>query len=120
MERSVIFYFLQINYFAERTRKAALAGGAPWTPGEPLYLRGSPIKDVKNVTAPILMLHGKEDPRVPVTQAIEFLRGIEREGQATVRPKLVIYPREGHDFKEHAHVIDVLQRLLEHLRLYLK
>ena len=66
------------------------------------------------------MLHGKEDPRVPVTQAIEFLRGIEREGQATVRPKLVIYPREGHDFKEHAHVVDVLQRLLEHLRLYLK
>lgn len=71
------------------------------------------------MTAPILILHGKEDPRVPVTQAIAFLRGIEREGQTKVKPTLVIYPREGHDFKEHAHAVDVFQRILAHLRLYL-
>ncbi|KAF8970199.1 Alpha/Beta hydrolase protein [Flammula alnicola] len=100
--------------------EAALAGSAPWTPGDPLYLKGSPIKDVKNVKAPVLILHGKEDARVPLTQAIALLRGIEREGQASIQPTLVVYPREGHGFKERAHAEDVLRRLIEYLDLYLK
>lgn len=100
--------------------QAALGGGGPWTPGRPLYLNGSPIKDVQNVVAPILILHGKEDARVPMTQAIAFLRGIERVGRATVSPTLAIYPREEHDFKERSHAEDVLRRVLEYVDLYLK
>ncbi|KAF8180383.1 Alpha/Beta hydrolase protein [Pholiota molesta] len=88
--------------------EAALGGGGPWTPGKPLYLNGSPIKDVQN------------DLRVPVTQAIAFLRGVERVGQATVSPTLAIYPREEHSFKERSHAEDVLRRVLEYVDLYLK
>jgi dipeptidyl aminopeptidase/acylaminoacyl peptidase len=83
-------------------------------------LRGSPLKDAKNVTAPILILHGKEDVRVPVTQGIAFLRGIEREAKPTAPPKLVVYPREGHIFEERGNAEDVLRRLLEHINKYLE
>ncbi|RDB17003.1 putative peptidase YuxL [Hypsizygus marmoreus] len=100
--------------------EAHLGGGAPWKQGKPTYLDGSPIKDVNNAKAPLLILHGKEDARVPLTQAIAFLRGIERESDAQIKPKLVIYPREGHMFKERAHAEDVLRRLVEHLDIYLK
>lgn len=97
-----------------------MGGGAPWRHGEPLYLRGSPLKDAKNVVAPILILHGKEDVRVPLTQGIAFLRGIEREAKPIAPPKLVIYPREDHLFQERGNAEDVLRRLLEHTDRYLK
>ncbi|KAE9399007.1 alpha/beta-hydrolase [Gymnopus androsaceus JB14] len=35
--------------------------GAPWIPGEPNYVRSSPIKDACNVQCPMLFIHGKED-----------------------------------------------------------
>ncbi|PCH44280.1 alpha/beta-hydrolase [Wolfiporia cocos MD-104 SS10] len=100
--------------------EAALGGSAPWTPGEPVYLRGSPIKDCKNVRVPLLILHGKEDKRVPLSQAIALFRGVEREAKEAPPPQLVIYPREDHIFQERAHAEDVLKRLLEHLDTYLK
>ncbi|KAH9924710.1 Alpha/Beta hydrolase protein [Fomitopsis serialis] len=99
--------------------EAALGGGAPWAPEGTPYLRGSPIRDCKNVHTPLLLLHGEEDKRVPVTQAIAFLRGIERVGQTRSKPNLVLYPREDHVFQERAHAEDLFQRLAEHLHFFL-
>ncbi|KAF8873370.1 Alpha/Beta hydrolase protein [Gymnopilus junonius] len=100
--------------------EATLGGGAPWKSGEPLYLKGSPIKDVKNVTAPLLLVHGNNDARVPLTQAISFVRGVEREAKPNITPQLVVYPREDHGFEERGNCEDVLQRVLEHVDKYLK
>ena len=97
-----------------------MGGGAPWRHGEPLYLRGSPLKDAKNVTAPIFIFHGKDDARVPLTQGVAFLRGIEREAKPRALPQLVVYPREGHVFEERGNVEDALRRLLEHINKYLE
>ncbi|KAJ7729974.1 alpha/beta-hydrolase [Mycena metata] len=101
--------------------EADLGGIAPWTPGSPDYLQGSPIRDVKNVEAPLLLLHGQEDQRVPLTQAIGFMRGLKREAQkfAGDAATLIIYPREGHQFKERAHVEDMLTRVLAHVQKHL-
>lgn len=96
------------------------AGGAPWTLGEPRYLRPSPIRYVHNVQIPLLILHGKEDKRVPVMQAIGFMRGLMRAGKGGEKSQLVIYPREGHLFEERAHAEDVCRRLLEYLNRLLK
>nr|GAT49672.1 predicted protein [Mycena chlorophos] len=98
-----------------------LAGNAPWSPSEPQYLSGSPIRDVNNVNVPILVLHGENDVRVPVSQAIGFMRGIVREADKSVgeESELVVYPREGHGFRERAHVEDQLTRVLAHLQKYL-
>ncbi|KAJ7171109.1 alpha/beta-hydrolase [Mycena filopes] len=101
--------------------KAALGGTAPWTPRAPEYLKGSPIRDVRNVKAPLLLLHGEQDKRVPLTQAVGFMRGLKREAEKAVSDlaTLVIYPREGHGFEERAHVEDQLTRVLGHVKKYL-
>ncbi|KAE9406254.1 alpha/beta-hydrolase [Gymnopus androsaceus JB14] len=99
--------------------EAFLGGSAPWTPGEPIYLRGSPIKDACNVQCPMLFLNGKEDLRIPLTQAIAMVRGIERVSKAP-KAELVFYPREGHIFDEAAHVEDMYTRLLGFLDRHMK
>ncbi|KAJ7607398.1 alpha/beta-hydrolase [Roridomyces roridus] len=102
--------------------EADLGGSAPWSPSEPQYLRGSPIRDVKNVKVPVLITHGEKDERVPLSQAVGFMRGLVREADESVREasQLVIYPREGHGFQEKKHVEDHLERVLAHLEKYLK
>ncbi|KAJ7079993.1 alpha/beta-hydrolase [Mycena belliarum] len=101
--------------------EADLGGTAPWNPRPPHYLQGSPIRDVKNVKVPLLLIHGEKDERVPVTQAIGFMRGLVREADKSVSEAstLVIYPREGHPFQERAHVEDHLTRVLAHIKKYL-
>jgi dipeptidyl aminopeptidase/acylaminoacyl peptidase len=109
------FTFLQLDF----------AGSAPWTPRDPKrvphYLKGCAMADVKNVKVPVLVLHGEKDVRVPVSQAIGFMRGLVREGDeaASAASKLIIYPREGHIFEERAHVEDQLTRVLAHLQKYI-
>ncbi|KAH9477819.1 putative peptidase YuxL [Psilocybe cubensis] len=100
--------------------EAALGGSGPWTPGKPTYLKGSPLKDAQYAKAPILFLHGKNDARVPLTQAIGLLRGIEREGKTTIPPQLVVYPREDHGFEERGNAEDILKRVLDFLDKYVK
>ena len=59
-------------------------------------MKGSPIRYVKGVETALLILHGEEDERVPVSQAISFMRGLRRESTYPERAQLVIYPREKH------------------------
>ncbi|KAJ7054747.1 alpha/beta-hydrolase [Mycena amicta] len=101
--------------------EAHLGGTAPWSPLTPAYLQGSPIRDVKNVKVPVLLLHGENDKRVPLSQAVGFMRGLVREADNAVseRSELVIYPREDHGFVERAHIEDQLTRVLKHLSAYL-
>ncbi|KAK7055437.1 peptidase-S9 domain-containing protein [Favolaschia claudopus] len=102
-----------------------LAGSAPWHPRSaqqvPMYLKGCPMADVKNVKVPVLVIHGEKDARVPVTQAIGFMRGLAREANKSVSDSstLLIYPREGHGFEERAHVEDQMTRVLAHIEKYL-
>ncbi|KAJ6554557.1 Alpha/Beta hydrolase protein [Mycena capillaripes] len=99
-----------------------LVGDAPWSPRAPhtvpKYLQRCPMADVKNVKIPILVVHGEKDERVPVTQAIGFMRGLKREGDKAVSDAsaLLIYPREGHVFQERAYVEDQLTRILAYLQ----
>jgi len=60
------------------------------------------------VSTPLLILHGHEDARVPVSQAVGFHRAL-RDQDATV--ELVIYPREPHLVHERSHQRDMLRRL---------
>ena len=99
--------------------QTALAGGAPWIPGEPAYLRGSPIRYCQNVRTPLLLLHGEEDSIVPLSQAVAFLRGVERVGHPQSKPALYTYPGEDHIFQRREHAEDVLRRLVLHIKSHL-
>ena len=64
------------------------------------------IKDVRDT--PILILHGEDDDRIPVSQATSFHRGCLYHKKPC---EMVIYPREGHFIAERQHYIDMLKRI---------
>jgi dipeptidyl aminopeptidase/acylaminoacyl peptidase len=71
-------------------------------------LSRSPITHVRNVTTPMLIIHGEKDRCVPVSQAYEMYGGLARLGRVPV--ELVVYPREGHSIQERAHRVDFWRR----------
>ena len=86
-----------------------LGGSAPWDGATGRrHLELSPITFVRNVTTPVLILHGENDARVPLSQATGFHRALRRQG---VPVEFVVYPREPHGVAERAHQIDILKRV---------
>jgi len=80
--------------------------GTPWD-NEEVYLRLSPIRHVKNVTAKMLIMHGAEDARVPQEQAVEFYKALVDLGKDVT---FVRYPRQGHGIGEPRLAMDRLRR----------
>ncbi len=56
----------------------------------------------------ILILHNKEDRRVPVSQATAFHTACKAYG---VEVEMAVYPREVHLVRERAHLVDLLERM---------
>lgn len=81
------------------------------------YHRKSPIDYVMNAKTPTLILHGKEDPCVPIGQGRELFRALKELG---VETRLVVYPREKHGWTEREHIIDALQRQADWFTAHLK
>ena len=79
------------------------------------YRARSAIQFVDNVTTPLLILHGGNDQRVPVGQAMEFFRALKDRGKTV---QLVFYPREGHGLSEYYHQLDKMQRELDWMTRY--
>ncbi len=91
-------------------------GGMPWDNYEKLWDR-SPLKHIKNVKTPLMLVHGENDNDVHITQAEEMFIALKMRGVDTV---LVRYPREGHGIREPKHRVDNLQRNLDWFEKYLK
>jgi len=81
------------------------------------YDNHSAMTFLKNCKTPSLVLHGQADDRVPIGQGWEFYNGLKMLGVPT---EMVTYPREPHGFKERAHQIDLLKRILAWYDRYLK
>ncbi|MGH2478386.1 MAG: alpha/beta hydrolase family protein, partial [Ktedonobacteraceae bacterium] len=82
---------------------------APWDgEGQRKHLDLSPITFARNVKTPVLILHGENDARVPLSQATGFHRALRRQG---VPVEFVAYPREPHGIAERAHQLDILKRV---------
>jgi dipeptidyl aminopeptidase/acylaminoacyl peptidase len=77
----------------------------------------SAIGNLDRARTPTLILQGAEDLRVPRPQSDELHAGLRERG---VSVEYVVYPREGHGFRERAHRLDALTRILgwfeRHLR----
>ncbi len=72
----------------------------------------SPITHIENVTCPMLILQGSNDPRVPQEesdQVVEKLRALGR------RVEYVVYPDEGHGFTKKANADDAYGRIVDFL-----
>src|SRR5216683_3266015 len=81
------------------------------------YYRASPITFAGRVKTPTLILHGEDDPAVPVAQAYAFYRALK---ERNVPVECVIYPREGHGLSERDHGRDATERQLRWFEAYVK
>ena len=81
------------------------------------YEKHSAMSFVKNVKTPTLVVHGGGDQRVPPGQGEEFYHALKQVG---IKAEMVIYPREPHGFRERAHQVDLLTRILGWFDTYLK
>jgi dipeptidyl aminopeptidase/acylaminoacyl peptidase len=77
----------------------------------------SPISYAGRIRTPLLILHGENDRRVPVGQAIGFFHELRRR---SVPVELVLYPREPHGIGEEGHQRDLLGRVREWYRRWLR
>ncbi len=67
-------------------------GGTPWEVRE-RYIENSPFFFLDRVDAPLLLLHGAEDPNTPVYLTGQLFVGLRRLGRKVV---LARYEGEGH------------------------
>jgi dipeptidyl aminopeptidase/acylaminoacyl peptidase len=88
----------------------------PWENWTQLLER-SPIYYAAQCKTPLLILHGKDDPRVNPGQSRELYRHLKLHGGAPVR--LVLYPGEGHGNRRSATRYDYNLRSLQWIEHYL-
>lgn len=95
--------------------QSELAGGNPWLSdkAQTQGRKGSAIWEFKaaaeaKVIPPVLILHGREDVRVPLPNAMAFHRACMHFG---IRCELAVYPREPHGVGERLHQIDMIKRI---------
>ena len=74
-----------------------------------VYAKSSAIDYIKQVKTPTLVVVGDRDGECPAPQSFEFWHALRAEG---VKTQLVVYPNEGHAFRDPVHRRDVLERAL--------
>ncbi len=68
-----------------------------------VYAKSSAINFIKKVKTPTLVIVGDRDGECPAPQSFEFWHALRAEG---VKTQLVVYPNEGHGFRDPAHIRD--------------
>ncbi|MGD0731157.1 MAG: S9 family peptidase [Terracidiphilus sp.] len=82
-----------------------------------VYRAASPLTYMKNATAPLLVLQGENDIRVPKEEAEQVVAIYEQNGK-TVEAKF--YPQEGHGYSKRENQVDALRRVVDWFDRYLK
>lgn len=81
----------------------------PWPEAAAVYAERSPLSHLDRLTAPLLLLQGGQDKVVPPEQAIRLADELRARGADV---ELVIYPDEGHGWRQEATKRDALAREL--------
>jgi len=87
----------------------------PWDKWQ-YYLERSPIYWAHQSKTPLLIMHGKADPRVHPAQSMEMYRYMKVQGNDV---RLVYYPGEGHGNRRAASQYDYSLRLMRWMDNYL-
>lgn len=77
----------------------------------------SPRNFIQNIKAPLLIIHGRNDPRVPVSEAENMYRKL-RERDIPVQ--LLVYEDEGHGLSKAKNRLDAFPKVVEFLDMHLK
>jgi dipeptidyl aminopeptidase/acylaminoacyl peptidase len=79
--------------------------------------RASPLRRVDDIRAPLFLVHGENDPRVPVSEARQLHDALTARG---VRCELVVFPDEGHGMTRLPNILEAVPRALSFLADVLK
>ncbi len=71
------------------------------------YMEHSPISYVKNVNAPVLLIHGDQDMNCPITQSEEWYSALKLEGKAAY---LAVFPGQYHNLTGKGNPVCRLER----------
>jgi dipeptidyl aminopeptidase/acylaminoacyl peptidase len=82
------------------------------------FVKRSPIYYVEKARTPLLIMHGKDDPRVHPSQSLELYRQLKLLNRTPVR--LVWYPGEGHGNRKAAARYDYNLRMMQWFEHYLQ
>jgi dipeptidyl aminopeptidase/acylaminoacyl peptidase len=88
----------------------------PWQDWD-YFVNRSPVRYTENARTPILILHGKDDPRVHPAQSMELYRFLKVLDKVPVR--LVYYPGEGHGNRKAGAQYDYNLRMMRWFDHYL-
>jgi dipeptidyl aminopeptidase/acylaminoacyl peptidase len=84
---------------------------------EALMRERSPLFGATKIRAPLLILQGDNDPRVPVGESRQIAGAVARNRGIV---ELVVYPGEGHGFQKMEHLLDSMRRVVAFLDRYVK
>jgi dipeptidyl aminopeptidase/acylaminoacyl peptidase len=82
-----------------------------------VYEATSPLKYIRDERAPLLVLQGERDIRVPKEEAEQVVAILKKDGRTV---DAVYYPEEGHGFIKREHQVDELTRSVGWFDKYLK
>ncbi len=75
----------------------------------------SPLFRADRIVAPLLVVHGRNDPRVPFDEAEQIVASLRRRGRPV---ELLEFPDEGHGLHRREHQLEVGVRMMEFLDRY--
>jgi len=75
-------------------------------------LEASPLTRVEQIRAPLFVIHGRNDPRVPVSEAEQLVQSLRRRG---IPCQLLVYDNEGHGLARLENQLDAYPRAIEFL-----
>ena len=76
----------------------------------------SPLAQVDRVKAPLLIIHGENDPRVPVGEARQMAKAISERGGIV---DTLIFPDEGHGVAKRPNQLIQYRRIVDFFKKYL-
>ncbi len=79
--------------------------------------RASPITYLHDMQAPLFVIHGANDPRVPLSEAEQITAALRAKG---VECELRVYPDEGHGLAKRANRMDAYPAALDFLHRHLR
>jgi dipeptidyl aminopeptidase/acylaminoacyl peptidase len=79
--------------------------------------RASPLRSVDAIRAPLFVIHGANDPRVPVSEAEQLVSSLRERHIAC---ELIVYPDEGHGLQKLSNRLDAYPRAVEFLNRVLR
>lgn len=85
---------------------------------DPEFLKEiSPIHKAHLIKTPLLVIHGENDPRVPVGEARQIIAAVQSSGGVV---DSLIFPDEGHGVRKRVNIIAEYRKQIEFLDTHLK